>query len=473
MSTHPAPLSGVIRHYRARWCRARERLAGLCRRATGRFAAASSPETSLSAALAPWRRLGWAIVMAGLGGALLWAATAPLDGAAVASGVVAVESKRKTIQHLEGGIIREIVAAEGARVAAGDVLIRFDGTQPRATLALLHGRLAAALALRARLVAERDGRDEIDFPDELMAQASDPAIARIMVGEVDVMNARRSRIQGQESVLRERIDKQHQEIAGLRAKIAASRQQLALLDEEIGPHEEMAARGVISRSSLLALKGKRADLVGSIGDYQAQIARAEDGISEVQLQLKMPRTTDHNQVTEDLQTVQADIADLRDKIGAAEDVLRRTEVVAPVSGTVVDLQVHTEGGVVQPGQRLLDVVPDRDRLVVDVRVDPRDIDVVYPGMPAQVRLTAFNARTTPTVPGTLNAVSADRMSDEVTGAPYFSAQVVLDEARSALDPRRLKAGMQAEVFLVTSERSALDYLVEPLIRSFNRAGREQ
>lgn len=443
------------------------------RDAGSRVFASHADDASLSGALASWRRIGWAIIGIGLGGALLWSTTARLDGAAVASGVVAVESKRKTIQHLEGGIIREIVAAEGARVAAGEVLVRFDDTQPRATLALLRGRLAAAMALRARLVAERDGATAIVFPEELITQAGNPVIARIMTGEVDVMKARRSRIHGQESVLRERIDKQRQEIAGLRAKIAASRQQLALVDEEIGPHEEMVARGVISRSSLLALKGKRADLVGSIGDFRAQIARAEDGISEVQLQLKMPQTTDHNQVTEDLQKVQADIADLRDKIGAAEDILRRTDVLAPVSGTVVDLQVHTRGGVVQPGQRLLDVVPDRDRLVVDVRVDPRDIDVVYPGMPAQVRLTAFNARTTPTVPGTVHAVSADRMSDAATGAPYFSAQVILDDSGTQLDPRRLKAGMQAEVFLVTSERTALDYLIEPMIRSFARAGREQ
>ncbi len=179
-----------------------------------------------------------------------------LDGAAIASGVIAVESKRKTIQHLEGGIIKEIVTAEGAHVAAGDVLIRFDDTQPRASLALLRGRLAAALALRARLVAERDGAGDITFPEELMSQAGEPAIARMMSGEIDVLRSRRSRIHGQESVLRERIDKQHREIVGLRAKVAASRQQLALVEEEIGPHEEMAARGVISRSSLLALKGQ-------------------------------------------------------------------------------------------------------------------------------------------------------------------------------------------------------------------------
>jgi HlyD family type I secretion membrane fusion protein len=235
----------------------------------------------------------------------------------------------------------------------------------------------------------------------------------------------------------------------------------------------MVARGVVSKAVLLALKGKKAGITGKIGDLQAQVARAQEGISEVKLQLKMPGSRDHNEVTEQIQKVEGDIADLRDKIHAAEDVLRRTEVVAPRAGTVVDLQVHTVGGVVQPGQTLLDLVPDLDRLIVDVRIDPRDIDVVYPAMPAQVRLTAFNARTTPMLSGTVTSVSADRMIDQVTGIPYFTARVVLDADDIDFDLKRLKAGMQAEVFLVTAERTALDYLIEPLVRRFARAGREQ
>ncbi len=430
-------------------------------------------DRALHGLLAPWQRLGWAVIVVFVGGSVVWAGNARLDGAAIGSGVIVVESKRKTIQHLEGGIIEDILVAEGDQVEAGQVLVRFDDTHPKAALDLLRGRLMAALALQARLIAERDGAKEIEFPDEVLERAGEPKIAKIMTGEIDVLKARRSHTSGQESVLRERINKHRSEIAGLNAQSASAREQLALIDEEIQPVEEMVARGVVSKAVLLALKRKKADITGVIGDLHAQVARAEDSISEVRLQLKMPESRDHNQVTEQLQKVQGDIADLRDKIHAAGDVLRRTEVKAPLAGTVVDLQVHTIGGVVQPGQPLLELVPVLDRLIVDVRVDPKDADVVYPAMPALVRVTAFNARTTPMLSGTVASVSADRMVDAVTGAPYFGVRVVLEADDVYFDLARLKAGMQAEVFLVTAERTALDYMVEPLVRSFSRAGREQ
>ncbi len=434
---------------------------------------ALSEGPSLARVLAPWRRLGWAVIAVFLGGSVVWAGNANLHGAAIGAGVVVVESKRKTIQHLEGGIIDEILVTEGERVEAGQPLIRFNHTHPQAALGLLNGRLLAALAARARLIAERDDTKEIEFPDELLRRAGDPKIAEIVTGEINVLKARRSRISGQELVLRERIQKHRKEIQGLRAQIRASQEQLSLIKEEISPVEDMVARGIVSKAVLLDLKRKRAGISGDIGDYQAQVARAEKSINEVQLQLKLPESTDRNQVTEELQKVQAEIADLRDKLRAAGDVLERTEVVAPLTGTVVNLQVHTLGGVVQPGQDLLDLVPELDRLIIDVRVDPKDIDVVYPDMPAQVRLTAFNARTTPILEGTLSSVSADRMTDPATGDPYFSARVILEAEDSPFDLKRLKPGMQAEVFLVTTERTALDYLVEPIVRSFARAGREQ
>jgi HlyD family type I secretion membrane fusion protein len=456
---------------RPRWGRTAER----SDRATGkRMVQALEPaDRALAGLLAPWRRFGWGIIAIFIGGSVVWAGNARLDGAAIASGVVVVETKRKTIQHLEGGIIKEIAVAEGDKVKAGQVLVRFDDTHPKAALDLLRGRLVAALALEARLAAERDGSKEIEFPDEIVEKAGDPKVSKMMMGEIDVLKSRRSHISGQESVLLERIDKNRREITGLRAQITSSREQLALIEEEIQPVEEMVARGVVSKAVLLALKRKKASISGDIGELQAKVARAEEGISEIKLQLKMPESQDHNQVTEQLQKVQGDIADLRDKIHAAEDVLRRTEVVAPRAGTVVDLQVHTQNGVVQPGQTLLDLVPDLDRLIVDVRVDPKDIDVVYPAMPAQVRLTAFNARTTPMLSGKVSSVSADRMTDKVTGIPYFTARVILDTDAVDFDLSRLKAGMQAEVFLVTAERTALDYLFEPLVRSFARAGHEE
>ncbi len=474
----PKAFVGALQRIVDRWRRPRRsRTVARSDRAAGRgMAQTLGPgDRALAGLLAPWRRFGWAMIAVFIGGSVVWAGNARLDGAAIASGVVMVETKRKTIQHLEGGIIKDILVAEGDKVKVGQVLIRFDDTHPKAALGLLRGRLVAALALEARLVAERDGSKEIEFPDEILEKADDPKMSKVMLGEIDVLKARRSHISGQKSVLRERIDKNRSEIAGLRAQIASSREQLSLIEEEIQPVEEMVVRGVVSKAVLLALKRKKASITGDIGERQAQVARAQEGISEIKLQLKMPESRDHNQVTEQLQKVQGDIADLRDKLHAAEDVMRRTEVVAPRAGTVVDLQVHTQNGVVQPGQTLLDLVPELDRLIVDVRVDPRDIDVVYPAMPAQVRLTAFNARTTPMLTGTVTSVSADRMTDEVTGIPYFTARVILDTDADAADFElsRLKAGMQAEVFLVTAERTALDYLIEPLVRSFARAGREQ
>jgi HlyD family type I secretion membrane fusion protein len=431
------------------------------------------PGDTLDSVLGRWRRGGWAVIIIFIGGSLVWAANARLDSAAIAHGVVGVESSRKTIQHLEGGIIKEILAAEGGVIKAGQILVQFDDTYARARLDLLKGRYAAALAQQARLLAEREGREYIAFPDELLGRADDTTIGEMIAGQKDLFQARRIKIANEESILRERIEKHRREITGLRAQVVAGKEHLRLLEDEIATVGTMLEKGVASKSLLLALKRQAADMAGEIGDNRARVSRAERSIMEVKLQLTIPKTDHRNEVAKALQDVQGDIADLKEKIYAAEDVVRRTSVRAPQSGTVVDLQVHTAGGVVQPGETLLDIVPDQDRLIIDVRVDPQDIDTVYEGMPARVRLTAFNARTTPLLEGSVTSVSADRMTDPVTGQSYFTARVVPAAGTQGFDVSTLKPGMQAEVFLVTAERTALDYLLEPITRSFARAGREQ
>ena len=432
-----------------------------------------SPDDSLDSVLGRWRRRGWAVIIIFIGGSLVWAANTRLDSAAIAHGVVGVESSRKTIQHLEGGIIKEILATEGGTIKAGQILVQFDDTYARAQLDLLQGRYAAALAQQARLLTEREGGEDIVFPDELLGRADDPTIGEMIVGQKDLFQARRIKIANEESILRERIEKHRREITGLRAQIVAGKEQLRLLEDEIATVGIMLEKGVASKSFLLALQRQAANMAGEIGEHRARVSRAERSIKEVKLQLTIPKTEHRNEVAMALQDVQGDIADLREKIYAAEDVVRRTSVRAPQSGTVVDLQVHTAGGVVQPGETLLDIVPDEDRLIIDVRVDPQDINTVYEGMPARVRLTAFNARTTPLLEGLVTSVSADRMTDPVTGQSYFTARVVPVAGTQGFDVSTLKPGMQAEVFLVTAERTALDYLLEPLTRSFARAGREQ
>jgi len=438
----------------------------------------AAPTRTLSAELRGWRLAGYGVIVFFIGGASLWAINTRLDSAAIAHGVVSVESSSKTIQHLEGGIIRTILVENGQHVEAGQVLAKFDDTYASASLGLLKSQLAGALALHARLIAERDRTAEIVFSDELLAFADDPEVGKMIAGQVDIFQSRRERIANQEKILHERIKKNRSEILGLQAQIDAGNKQLALLDEEITTAQALFDRGLGKRSHLLALKRKAAEISGEIGDYTAQIARVGESISELQLQLTIPENRNQNQVTEELNTVQERIASLRDKIHASEDVLQRTAVRAPQSGTVVDLQIHTSGGVVQPGQRLMSLVPDRDRLVVDLRIDPKDIDAVYLGMPARMRLTAFNARSTAPLEGKVTAVSADRVTDPLTGVSYFAARVVPETPSQDAEVKTVKLasltpGMQAEVFLVTKQRTVMDYLLEPVTRSFERAGREQ
>jgi HlyD family type I secretion membrane fusion protein len=438
----------------------------------------ATPTVPLAAELRTWRLAGYGVIVFFIGGGILWSTTTRLDSAAIAHGVVGVESSSKTIQHLEGGIIKAILVENGQHVEAGQPLVKFDDTYAGASLDLLKSQLAGALALHARLIAERDRAPEIVFSDELLTYADDPEIGKIIAGQVDIFDSRRERIANQEKILRERIKKNRSEIVGLKAQIEAGEKQLELLDEEIVTAQALFERGLGKRSRLLALKRKAAEIAGEIGEYKAQIARVGEGISELQLQLTIPENHNLNQVTEQLNAVQERIANLRDKIHASDDVLRRTAVRAPQSGTVVDLQIHTAGGVVQPGERLMSLVPDRDRLVVDLRIDPKDIDAVYLGMPARMRMTAFNARSTAPLEGKVTSVSADRMTDPLTGVSYFSARVVPNEPNGESEVKTvqmasLTPGMQAEVFLVTKQRTVMDYLLEPVTRSFERAGREQ
>ena len=421
-------------------------------------------------------RFGWGLVLVFLVGGGVWAATARIEGAAIALGTVGVESNRKSVAHLEGGIVRDILVSEGDRVIAGQPMIRLDDTMARATLDLLSARQDGLLAKRARLIAERGGEQAIAFPSGLLDRAANAEIMELMEGEMRVLDSRRENIERQDAVLQERLAKHRQEIKGLNAKLSAARKSLVLLREERDMMDKLFKKGLMTKDRLLAIRRRAVQAEGDIGDIQARIARAGEAMGEIEMQRALNRDTHAKQVIQDLQDSQERLAEVREKVRAARDILMRTEVRAPASGLVVGLRVHTAGGIVKPGQPLLDLVPDADRAVVDLRIDPKDVDAVYPGMTARVRLTAFNARTTPMIQGRVTRVSADRMVDPQTGAAYFSGRVVPEdsvprEAEAAAMPQ-LRPGMQAEVFLVTAERTVLDYLLDPLVRAVDRAGRE-
>jgi HlyD family type I secretion membrane fusion protein len=392
-----------------------------------------------------------------------WAALAPLDGAAIAPGVVSVESSRKAVQHLEGGIVGEILARDGDRVTAGQPLLRLDETRPRAALESLRLQRAAASALAAR-AAERDGAAEPAFPDWL---ADGPEAA----AERNVFQARRQALEGQSAILSQRAAQHREEIAALNAEIASARKQGALIAQEIADVQGLFDKGLERKARLLALQRQAAEIEGQRNRNEAMIAKVRRDIGETELRIVELRTAMLNEAVEGLRETREKVARLEEEIRAAEDVLTRTVIVAPTSGVVVGQQVHTRGAVIQPGQPLMEIVPEGDRLVVEARVEPGDIDVVHSGQQAMIRLTALNQRFAPPLHGAVKSVSADRLTDQRTGLPYYLARVELN-AEGQPEAPTLQPGMAAEVLIATGSRTMLDYLASPLLKAIERAGRE-
>jgi HlyD family secretion protein/epimerase transport system membrane fusion protein len=429
------------------------------------MAEAAARPTGLLAALRGPLLSGLLVGAAFFGGFGGWAALAPLDGAAIASGVLSVESSRKAVQHLEGGIVGAVLVRNGDFVDAGQPLIRLDETRPRAALEMLKVQRASALALTARLTAERDGDDTVRFPAWLAAGAEARA-------EENVFRARRQALEGQTAILTQQISQHHEEIAALSAEIVAARKQGALIAQEIADVETLFNKGLERKARLLALQRQAAEIEGQKNRNEAMIAKVRRDIGETELKIVELRTTMLNEAVEGLRETQEQLAKLEEEIRAAEDVLTRTVVAAPSAGVVVNLQVHAAGAVIQPGQQLMELVPQDDKLVVEARVEPSDVDVVHSGLPAQVKLTAFNQRFAPALDGRVKWVSADRLTDERTGLPYYVARVELDDGQEARLDEELHPGMPAEVMIATGSRTMLDYLVSPLFRAIDRAGRE-
>jgi HlyD family type I secretion membrane fusion protein len=432
-----------------------------------------STTEAVNAGVAPVMWIGAGIIVIFFGVLGGWASLAPLQSAAIAQGVVTVESNRKTIKHLEGGIIRKILVADGDAVRTGQMLIELDVTQARAS----HGRLLfqrdAAWALEARLIAERDGLPTIQFHEELTKRASNGQTAEILRGQQNIFLARRETLEGQGGIMSQRNAQISEEITGLEGQIAAENEQFRLIGEEEKDVRELVKKGLARRPRLLALERQAAEIGGNRSRNIAAIARAKQQITESKLRISELRTSQINQIVEQLGEVQATLFDLDERIRATEDVLARTAIRAPTDGTIVGLSVHTLGGVIAPGEVLLDIVPTGAGFVIEAQIDPNDIDIVHAGLPAQIRLTAFSQRNLQPLPGTVITVSADRLTDPRTGAPYFLARVALgSEPTVPLDGSALYPGMSAEVMIVTGERTALDYLLKPIGSSFNRAFRE-
>lgn len=420
-----------------------------------------------------YRRLGLLIVLLCFGGFGGWALAANLAVAVVAPGAVSVASSKKTIEHFEGGIVSEIRVADGDHVDRGDTLMVLDNTQALSQLQIARSQYLINRASEVRLIAEQAGRQTLEFPDEL--RASDSArVEEVLAVQRGLFHARRQALQGSLEALDQQTQQLREQIAGLKALIDINRQRVASLGEEAEDFRSLYKEGLGNNQRVRELERQILQYRGEIAQHRAEIARLESQISENELQKQVRLQEFQQDVGEQLRQAQAQIADAEERIIALGDQVRRTTVTAPVSGTVVGLEVHTLGAVISPGDPIMDIVPSDDGFVVEARIADRDIDNIYPGQPAEIRFSAFNQRLSNVIEGEVAHVSADSFEDEATGARYYKARIrVTEEGRHEMtENMRLLAGMPAEVMIRTGERTFASYIVKPITDMLARAMQE-
>ncbi len=416
--------------------------------------------------------LGAAVLLfGGIGG---WAATAHLSGAVIAPGTIVVESNVKKVQHPSGGIVGGIFVKEGDHVEAGQLVMRLDDTLTRATLGIVRSQLDELTAREARLLAERDLRDAIAFPDALLLRRAEASVDAAVAGEGRLFESRRTARQGQRSQLRERVEQARQEIAGLTAQLSAKETEIGFITEELAGVTELYRKNLIPVIRYMQLQRDQARLSGERGQLVADIARARGRIGEIELQILQLDQDFRTEVLRDLREAQGKIAEIRERVAAAEDQLRRIDIRAPQAGFVHQLSVHTVGGVIANGETVMQIVPKADRLVVEAKVPPQDIDQVANGARVAVRILAGNQRMMPDVEGRVIRVSADLTREPQSQVTYYVVRVALDEtAVGKLTDLTLVPGMPADSFIQTTDRTPLDYLLKPLHEQIARTFRER
>lgn len=402
-----------------------------------------------------------------------WAALASIDGAVVATGSVVVESDRKAVQHLEGGIVQRLMVTGDSHVAEGQVLLRLDSTQEQAKEEIARSAVYSAVAEEARLQAEAEGSDKITFPAELVKKASDPSAQRAMGDQTRRFDERRATRKIEISILQERIAQAQRQIQANDAQRKASRAQSDSVSREYAKLKPLADQGIVAFPRVAALERTRAELDGKIGAYEADIARYGRAIDESRLQIDQVGQKVLEEATAKLAETRAQLADAREKLRVAVDVLARMDVRAPRSGRIVNLKVHTVGAVIKPGETLMEIVPDNDVLVVAAKVSSLDINHVQVGLPTEIRLPSFKARSTPIAVGEVLSIAADAVRDEATHQPYYEVKVSVEVAQFPEKIReKLKPGMMADVLIATGERTVLAYLTQPMTDAIRRGMRE-
>jgi HlyD family secretion protein len=408
----------------------------------------------------------------------VWGGTAPIAGAVVASGIFVATGQNKVIQHLEGGVIREIAVREGDMVEPQQLLITLDDTAPKAELRRLQLRYTRLQAMDVRLKTEMQDNAELVFPADILEAAHDPDVALIIDSQKLTFEARRQSLNSEIATIKEGINALQERVEGARLQMTGVREQLRLLAEEIEAKSILLKSGFVRKPELLALQRAEANLQGELGRLQGEMGDARERMARGLEQIAAARKAAVKTAVEQLHDARAEFNDVRERIRTAKGVLERIQIVAPVKGVVIKLRYHTPGGVIEAGKNIMEILPVQAEVIIEVRVRPQDIDHVKRGQSAMVRLTALNQRLTPTVGGQVIYVSADAVPDEKKGAQQTPSDIYL--ARIALDPREAAAisgftptpGMPAEVYITTSERTFFEYLTKPIRDSMARAFRE-
>lgn len=424
-------------------------------------------------------RFGLIVAIVFFVGFLGWAAFAPLEAAAYAPGQLTVSGQRQTVQHREGGVISEILVKEGAQVQRGQILIRLVGADVRAQERALSAQAIGLLAQRARLEAEQAGARSIEPPPEFASLPPEdrPAAAQALRIQSNQLRTRAAVLNAQRGALGERTGQAVNQGQGYGKQLTAVEQQIRLIDEEISGMREAAEKGFVSKNRLRALERAKADLEGQRGQISATIQQSRGQASETQLESLQAQSSYYERIASELREVNASLGDILPRLSAARDQLARTELRAPAEGTVVGLSVFTPGGVIQPGQKLMDIVPERAPLTIEAKVSLSDGDDVRPGQAARVRFETLHERSLPALEGEVVRISADALTDEQTGISYYTAEVSIprEELGKITELRgsdTLRAGLPVTVTIPIRDRTALQYALEPLTGSLRRSFQE-
>ena len=409
------------------------------------------------------------LLVVGMGG---WAATTQLSGAVIASGKLVVDTNVKKIQHPTGGIVGELLVKEGDKVKQGDVVLRLDGTQTRSSLGIVNKAIDELLARQARNEAELNGTTSVVFPTALSARASDPEVARLMTGEKKLFEMRRNARDGQKAQLREQIQQLQLQIQGNQAQETAKAKEIQLIGQELDGVRVLWKQNLVPISRVTALERDSARLEGERAALVANVAQNRGRIAELELKIHQIDQDLSTEVGKEMAENRAKMSEMTERRVAADDQLKRIDLIAPQDGRIFQRSVHTVGGVIQAGEQVMLVVPESDSLMVDTKVAPQDIDQIHVGQHAVLRFAAFNQRTTPELNGEVVHIGADVAQDDKASEPYYSVRIrVLDGELARLEGLQLIAGMPVEAFIETTPRTVASFLVKPLSDQIARAFR--